>query len=65
LNLSFEKENEQLKIIIEDNGIGIEESKKQKTEHQKARKGRGMKNTLERIDLLNDLYKRDFVHCER
>lgn len=62
LNLSFEKENEQLKIIIEDNGIGIEESKKQKTEHQKARKGRGMKNTLERIDLLNDLYKKE-ISC--
>ncbi|MDN4014411.1 histidine kinase [Chryseobacterium gambrini] len=62
LNLSFEKENEQLKIIIEDNGIGIEESKNQKTEHQKARKGRGMKNTLERIDLLNDLYKKD-ISC--
>ncbi|MCF2218161.1 histidine kinase [Chryseobacterium sp. PS-8] len=62
LNLSFEKENEQLKIIIEDNGIGIEESKKQKTEHQKTRKGRGMKNTLERIDLLNDLYKKE-ISC--
>ncbi|WP_428069817.1 tetratricopeptide repeat-containing sensor histidine kinase [Chryseobacterium gambrini] len=62
LNLSFEKENEQLKIIVEDNGIGIEESKKQKTEHQKARKGRGMKNTLERIDLLNDLYKKE-ISC--
>lgn len=62
LNLSFEKENDQLKITIEDNGIGIEESKKQKTEHQKARKGRGMKNTLERIDLLNDLYKKE-ISC--
>jgi len=62
LNLSFEKENEQLKITVEDNGIGIKESKKQKTEHQKARKGRGMKNTLERIDLLNDLYKKE-ISC--
>ncbi|SIT23251.1 Tetratricopeptide repeat-containing protein [Chryseobacterium gambrini] len=62
LNLSFEKENEQLKITVEDNGIGIEESKKQKTEHQKTRKGRGMKNTLERIDLLNDLYKKE-ISC--
>lgn len=61
LNLSFEKENEQLKITVEDNGIGIEESKKQKTEHQKTRKGRGMKNTLERIDLLNDLYKKEIL----
>jgi tetratricopeptide (TPR) repeat protein len=61
LKLSFEKEDQHLKITIEDNGIGIEESKKQKTEHQKAREGRGMKNTLERIQLLNDLYKKDIA----
>ncbi|MEC3875027.1 tetratricopeptide repeat-containing sensor histidine kinase [Chryseobacterium salviniae] len=62
LKLHFEKENQYLKITIEDNGIGIEESKKQKTEHQKARKGRGMKNTLERIALLNDLYHQE-IEC--
>ncbi len=62
LKLHFEKENQYLKITIEDNGIGIEESKKQKTEHQKARKGRGMKNTLERIALLNDLYYQE-IQC--
>lgn len=61
LKLSFEKEGTHLKISIEDNGIGIEESKKQKTDHQKKREGRGMKNTLERIKLLNDLYKKDIT----
>ncbi|MCJ7935175.1 MAG: histidine kinase [Chryseobacterium sp.] len=61
LKLSFEKDVQYLKITIEDNGIGIEESKKQKTQHQKAREGRGMKNTLERIQLLNDLYKKDIT----
>lgn len=61
LKLSFEKNEQQLKIIIEDNGIGIEESKKQKTQHQKTREGRGMKNTLERIQLLNDLYKKNIT----
>ena len=61
LKLSFEKRDQYLKIIIEDNGIGIEESKKQKTQHQKTREGRGMKNTLERIKLLNDLYKKDIT----
>lgn len=61
LKLSFEKSETHLKILIEDNGIGIEESKKQKTEHQKTREGRGMKNTLERIQLLNDLYKKDIT----
>ncbi|WP_326982634.1 histidine kinase [Chryseobacterium sp. MYb264] len=63
LKLNFEKQEQFLKITIEDNGIGIEESKKQKTEHQKARKGRGMKNTLERIALLNDLYKQE-IQCK-
>lgn len=63
LKLDFEKENRRLKITIEDNGIGIEESKKQKTQHQKTREGRGMKNTLERIKLLNDLYQQD-IQCK-
>lgn len=61
LKLSFEKGTSDLKITVEDNGIGIEESKKQKTQHQKAREGRGMKNTLERIQLLNDLYKNNIT----
>lgn len=61
LKLSFEKSEQYLKITIEDDGIGIEESKKQKTQHQKTREGRGMKNTLERIQLLNDLYKRNIT----
>ncbi|KQT26101.1 histidine kinase [Chryseobacterium sp. Leaf405] len=63
LKLSFEKENQYLKITIDDNGIGIEESKKLKTEHQKNREGRGMKNTLERIILLNDLYQQE-IQCK-
>ncbi|MFS4470821.1 histidine kinase [Chryseobacterium sp. T20] len=61
LKLSFEKSESHLNILIEDNGIGIEESKKQKTQHQKTREGRGMKNTLERIQLLNDLYKKEIT----
>ncbi|SDQ10540.1 Tetratricopeptide repeat-containing protein [Chryseobacterium soldanellicola] len=63
LKLNFEKDEQYLKITIEDNGIGIEESKKQKTIHQKNREGRGMKNTLERISLLNDLYKQN-IECK-
>lgn len=62
LKLSFKKDKQHLIIRIEDNGIGIEESRKQKTEHQKTREGRGMKNTLERISLLNDLYKQN-IEC--
>ncbi|MET3037475.1 histidine kinase [Chryseobacterium sp. NRRL B-14859] len=61
LKLSFKKSGQDLQITIEDNGIGIEESKKQKTQHQKTREGRGMKNTLERIQLLNDLYRKKII----
>lgn len=63
LKLNFQKTNNQFNIKIEDNGIGIKESKNQKTEHQKNRNGRGMKNTLERIKLLNDLYEKN-ISCE-
>lgn len=62
LTLNFKKINKNLEISIEDNGIGIEESKKQKTQHQKQHEGRGMKNTLERISLLNDLYHKN-IKC--
>ncbi len=57
LKLSFEKSEQYLKITIEDNGIGIEESKNRKPGIRKPARG-GMKNTLERIQLLNDLYKK-------
>lgn len=63
LTLNFKKINKNIEISIEDNGIGIEESKKQKTQHQKQREGRGMKNTLERISLLNDLYHKN-IKCK-
>lgn len=62
LKLSFKKTEKQINIQIEDNGIGIQESKNQKTEHQKQREGRGMKNTLERISLLNDLYHKNIQY---
>lgn len=57
LTLKFIQEKEQLMVIIEDNGIGIEESKKLKTENQKSHKSRGFSNINERINLLNGLYR--------
>ncbi|ASK32845.1 histidine kinase [Chryseobacterium sp. T16E-39] len=63
LKLSFTRNDQYLKISVDDDGIGIDESKKLKTQHQKTREGRGMKNTMERIALLNDLYKRD-IQCK-
>ena len=51
-----------MRIEIEDNGIGIKKSKEHKTMHQKQNKSRGIKNTLERIDLLNYVYKKN-ISC--
>ena len=59
LQVRFKRMQKKIVIEIEDNGIGIEKSKEQKTMHQKQNKSRGMKNSEERIALLNDLYKKD------
>lgn len=56
LELSFTKTSGGIEIIINDNGIGIAESKKHKTENQKKHSGRGITNTMERIKILNELY---------
>lgn len=43
-------------IVIEDDGIGLKKSEELKTKHQKSHKSRGLTNTHERINLLNNLY---------
>lgn len=57
LKLSILPDGDLLRIIIEDDGIGIENSQKLKTKHQRSHHSRGMTNTTERIDLLNDIYR--------
>jgi hypothetical protein len=61
LRLSFIKKQQSLQIIIEDNGIGIAESKKVKTPNQQQHSGRGITNTLERIKILNELYHQNIT----
>lgn len=56
LQVTFEKQGPLLQVIITDNGIGLTESQKLKTVHQKAYQSRGITNTRERIQLLNDIY---------
>ncbi len=63
LQLTFKRNGNGMEIIIEDNGIGIAESKRNKTENQKSRNGRGITNTIERIKILNELYHQHMV-CE-
>ena len=59
LKLSFVKQERKIRVVIEDNGIGIAESKKSKTANQQKHSGRGISNTEERIKILNELYQQD------
>lgn len=56
LSLSIATEGKILSIKIEDNGIGLKKSKELKTVHQKSHNSRGLTNTYERINLLNNIY---------
>jgi tetratricopeptide (TPR) repeat protein len=56
LRVTFAEENQLIKVLIEDDGIGVEKSKELKTQNQKVHESRGLNNVEERIKLLNDLY---------
>jgi two-component system LytT family sensor kinase len=58
LNIRLEEAGRNnLKITITDNGIGREESKALKTNHQKKHNSKGLGNIQKRVDILNDMYK--------
>ncbi len=59
LNLTIEPEEGRIITKIDDNGIGLANSKELKTAHQKQHNSRGLSNTRERIELLNTLYHLD------
>lgn len=59
LTLNVKPDGNHLKVVIEDNGIGLTKSKELKTKHQKEHRSRGLNNTQERINLLNSLYHTD------
>lgn len=56
LRLSVRQQKNRLCVIVEDNGIGLRQSKELKTENQRKYNSRGISNTRERILLLNSLY---------
>lgn len=56
LLLRIDKSGKTVRIIIEDNGIGLKRSQELKTKHQKQHNSRGLNNTNERIHLLTELY---------
>lgn len=57
LVVSFSKDPRGIRVTIDDNGIGILESKKLKTQNQQNQISLGTTNIKERIALLNSLYK--------
>ena len=59
LKLKLSQTADHLLIEIEDNGIGRERSQALKTRHQKAQKSTGLKNTEERLKIINELYKKE------
>jgi len=56
LQLNITQKDNNIYVVIDDNGIGLQKSKELKTKHQKVHQSRGLSNTIERIQLLNSLY---------
>jgi sensor histidine kinase YesM len=56
LHVSFRKEGQSILVVVEDDGIGLAKSQELKTFHQREHQSRGLTNTRERINLLNDIY---------
>lgn len=61
LKINVSKIDNNLIVNITDNGIGREKSQELKTTHQRDYKSTGIKNTNQRIALLNKLYKTNFA----
>lgn len=57
LRLIFSVSGKNLLIKVDDNGIGVTKSNELKTRNQKAHESRGLTNTNERMELLNQLHK--------
>ncbi|MGB0851622.1 MAG: hypothetical protein ACPGTP_10255, partial [Bacteroidia bacterium] len=65
LVLDVKQEDDSLKVIITDNGIGRQKSQELKTTHQRDYKSTGIANTKKRIELLNNLNNRLFSNNKR
>jgi len=57
LELRIHKEGDSINAIVIDNGIGREKSQEMKTKHQKAITSTGLKNTENRLNIINEIYK--------
>lgn len=59
----FKLDEEHIKIVISDNGIGRAKSQQLKTINQKTTRSTGIKNTESRIQLIKEIYGRDISIC--
>ena len=60
LQVNIYQNGDGIKISIEDNGIGRVESARLKTDNQKKKNSVGLKNTLERIAIINQVYHTNY-----
>jgi two-component system sensor histidine kinase YesM len=61
IRVRFFREGVRNCVTIEDNGIGLKESARLKTKNQKLYESRGLKNTEERVRLLNQIYGKGII----
>ena len=57
LNIDIQQKNNQLQLVVSDNGIGRKKSIEIKTKNQKLQNSTGMQNIENRIAIMNELYK--------
>jgi len=60
LTVELRKEDNFITAIITDDGIGRKLSQEYKTKHQKAGSATGLKNTRNRLSIINEIYKTRF-----
>ncbi len=58
--VAIKKVNDEISIIVRDNGIGRKKSKELKTDNQKKYKSTGMENVEKRMALIKELYGKHF-----
>ncbi len=62
LSISFQLlANNQLQVTIEDDGVGRKKSAELKTNNQKMGNSTGIKNTVNRVSIINEIYKKNIL----
>ncbi|MGD2033552.1 MAG: histidine kinase, partial [Bacteroidales bacterium] len=61
LKVKISKEGDSINAVVTDNGIGRKKSREMKTKHQKAGNATGLKNTENRLKIINEMYKTRFT----